>query len=153
MGDQPVARPLPTQYSTQHRNTRTHIHASSRIRTHDPSVLAVEDSTCLRPRGHWDRPKYTYHNKWRSINSVRKYENRGLMKIYVQVSEWEKRFGRRLEKAAVMGFIVRTLHHINEYKMRGACITHGRDKECTLNCGRETWREEITWKTEAYMVG
>jgi energy-coupling factor transporter transmembrane protein EcfT len=41
-GHRPDARPLPT-----HRKTRTHIHASSGIRTHDPSVLAVEDSTCL----------------------------------------------------------------------------------------------------------
>jgi hypothetical protein len=41
--------------TTQHRKTRTHIHASGWIRTHDPSVRAVEDSTCLRPLGHWDR--------------------------------------------------------------------------------------------------
>jgi t-SNARE complex subunit (syntaxin) len=39
----------------QHRKTQTHIHVSSGIRTHDPSVRSVEDSTCLRPRGHWDR--------------------------------------------------------------------------------------------------
>jgi hypothetical protein len=26
------------------------------IRTHDPSVRAGEDSTCLRTRGHWDQP-------------------------------------------------------------------------------------------------
>jgi hypothetical protein len=31
------------------------MHASSRIRTHDPSVRASEDSSCLiRPRGHCD---------------------------------------------------------------------------------------------------
>jgi hypothetical protein len=50
-GDQPVARPLPTQENT----TRTYIHASSGIQTHDPSVRAAEDSSCLRLRGHWDR--------------------------------------------------------------------------------------------------
>jgi len=33
----------------------THIHAPSGIRTRDSSVRAVEDSTCLRPRSHWDR--------------------------------------------------------------------------------------------------
>jgi hypothetical protein len=32
-----------------------HIHASSGIRTHDLSVGAAEDSSCLRPRGHCDR--------------------------------------------------------------------------------------------------
>jgi hypothetical protein len=41
--------------TTQHRKTRTHIHAPSGIRTRDPSVRAVEVSTCLRPPGHWDR--------------------------------------------------------------------------------------------------
>jgi len=42
--------------TTQHRKTRTHIHAPSGIRIREPSVRTVEDSTCLRPRGHWDRP-------------------------------------------------------------------------------------------------
>jgi hypothetical protein len=33
----------------------TDIHALSGILTHDPSVRASEDSSCLRPRGHCDR--------------------------------------------------------------------------------------------------
>jgi hypothetical protein len=42
-GDQPVARPLLT-----HRTAHTaEIHASSGIRTHDPSVRAGEDGSCL----------------------------------------------------------------------------------------------------------
>jgi hypothetical protein len=49
-GDQPVTRPLPTQTQYKH----TDIHTLCRIRTHDPSVRASEDSTCLRPRGHCD---------------------------------------------------------------------------------------------------
>jgi hypothetical protein len=48
-------RPLPTHRTTQHRETLTHIHAPSRIRTSDPNVRAAEDSTWLRPRGYWDR--------------------------------------------------------------------------------------------------
>jgi hypothetical protein len=40
---------------TQCRKTRTHIHTSGGIRTHDPSVRTTEDSTCLRPLGHCDR--------------------------------------------------------------------------------------------------
>jgi hypothetical protein len=50
-GNQPAARPLPTQDNTTQKNADTHIHASSGIRTRDPSVRAVDDSTCLRPRG------------------------------------------------------------------------------------------------------
>jgi hypothetical protein len=53
--DRPDAMSLPTNRTAQHRKTRTHIHVSSRIRTHNPSVRAVEDITCLRQRGHWDR--------------------------------------------------------------------------------------------------
>jgi hypothetical protein len=55
--DRPVARPLPKYGTTQHRinaHTHTHtphIHALSGIRTHDPSVQASEDSSCLRPLG------------------------------------------------------------------------------------------------------
>jgi hypothetical protein len=41
-------------------NTDTDIHASSGIRTHDPSVRAGEDSSCLRPRGHCDRHNISY---------------------------------------------------------------------------------------------
>jgi hypothetical protein len=52
--DQPVARPLPTQRTIQTQNKRTDIHALSGVRTHDPSVPANEDSSCHRPRGHYD---------------------------------------------------------------------------------------------------
>lgn len=38
--DQSVTRPLHTQDS-KHRKTRTNIHASGGIRTHDPSIQAV----------------------------------------------------------------------------------------------------------------
>jgi hypothetical protein len=48
-GDRLDARPLPTHRTIEHRKTRTHIHASSGIRIHDPSVRAVEGSACLRP--------------------------------------------------------------------------------------------------------
>jgi hypothetical protein len=40
------------QHNTE--KTRTYIHASSGIRTHDPRVRAAEDSTCLRSLGRWD---------------------------------------------------------------------------------------------------
>jgi hypothetical protein len=46
MEDQPIAKQLPAQD-----NTNTNIHASSGIRTHDPSVQAGEDISGLRPRG------------------------------------------------------------------------------------------------------
>jgi hypothetical protein len=49
-GDQPIARPIPTQIQ----NKRTQdIHASSGIRTHDPSVRAGEDGSCLKACPHY----------------------------------------------------------------------------------------------------
>jgi hypothetical protein len=43
-------------HTGQHRHRiNTDIHASSGIRTHDPSDSVGEDSPCLRPRGHCDR--------------------------------------------------------------------------------------------------
>jgi len=41
--------------TAQHRKNRTRIHASSGIRNREPSIRAIEDSTCLRPRGHLGR--------------------------------------------------------------------------------------------------
>jgi hypothetical protein len=55
-GNRPDARLLPTHRTTQHRETQTHIHAPSRIRTWDLNIWATEDCTCLRPLGYWDRP-------------------------------------------------------------------------------------------------
>jgi hypothetical protein len=55
LGDQSNARPLPKHRTTQHRETQTHIHAPSRIRTCDLNVQAVVDSTCLRPLSYSDR--------------------------------------------------------------------------------------------------
>jgi hypothetical protein len=53
-GYQPVARLLPTHRTIQTQN-HIDIHPSSGIRTHDPSVRADEDGSCLRPRSHCDR--------------------------------------------------------------------------------------------------
>jgi hypothetical protein len=52
-----------TQDNTNTEYTHTDIHALSGIRTDDPSVWAGEDSSCLRPRGHFDRPTKP-HIRW-----------------------------------------------------------------------------------------
>jgi hypothetical protein len=60
-GDQPVARPLLTEQHKHRINAHnTDIHTLSGIRTHDPSVRASEDSSCLRPRGRCDRRVSVY---------------------------------------------------------------------------------------------
>jgi hypothetical protein len=48
-------------------NEHTVIHALSAIRTHDPSVRASEDSSCLTPRGHCGRSQGVFH-KCKYIN-------------------------------------------------------------------------------------
>jgi hypothetical protein len=45
--------------------TQTDIYALSGIRTHDPSVLASEDSSCFRPCGHCDR--LMHDGRWEKI--------------------------------------------------------------------------------------
>jgi hypothetical protein len=42
---------------TEHRRTCTHSHSSIGIRTHNPSVRAVQNHTRPRPSGHWYRHK------------------------------------------------------------------------------------------------
>jgi hypothetical protein len=52
--------------SRQHRHTKnscTATHALRGIQTHDPSFRASEDISCLRPRGHRDRPSAEYLTK------------------------------------------------------------------------------------------
>jgi hypothetical protein len=39
---------VPTQYSTNTEKTHTHIHALSVVQKYDPSVWAVQDSSCFR---------------------------------------------------------------------------------------------------------
>jgi hypothetical protein len=55
-----VINPLQGLYQhTEHKHgiyAHTDIYALRGIRTHDPSVRAKEGSSCLRPRGHFDRP-------------------------------------------------------------------------------------------------
>jgi hypothetical protein len=56
----PIHRGSPPQGLYLHtEQTRTDTHASSGIQTHDPSVRAGEEGSCLRPRSHCDRPHRT----------------------------------------------------------------------------------------------
>jgi hypothetical protein len=48
-------RYLHTDQHTHRINVHTGIHALIGIQTHDPSVRAGEDGSCLSPRGHCDR--------------------------------------------------------------------------------------------------
>jgi hypothetical protein len=53
-GDQPVARPLRTHRTTQHK-INTDINELSGVQTHDPSVRGNEENAFLRARSHCDR--------------------------------------------------------------------------------------------------
>jgi hypothetical protein len=56
MSDQLVARPVPKHRTAQTQNEHIpNIHALSGIPTHDHSVRAREDTSCLRPLGYRDR--------------------------------------------------------------------------------------------------
>jgi hypothetical protein len=87
MSDQPDARPLPKHRTTQTQNKHIHtlnIHALNEIQTHDPSVRASEDSSCLRRRGYCG-------------SHVSKNESGTVAISAVQfVSELEATFGRNI---------------------------------------------------------
>jgi hypothetical protein len=57
----PVAKPLPIQDNSNTEETQTYIHASSGIRTYDPSVWAAEDISYFRPRGRCDQHQVYVH--------------------------------------------------------------------------------------------
>jgi hypothetical protein len=83
--DQLVARPLPKHRTTRTQNKRIYtpnIYVLSGIRTHDPSVRASEDSSCLRTRGYCDRPSYI----------VRMLKLR--YKVFIEKPEGKIRLGR-----------------------------------------------------------
>jgi hypothetical protein len=71
-------RPLPKHRTTQTQNKRIHtpnIHAMSGIRTHDPSVRASEDSSCLRLPGYCGRLLY-------DITILNPQKHRSLSQMY-----------------------------------------------------------------------
>jgi hypothetical protein len=49
---------------------QTDIHALRWIRTHDPSVREGEFGSCLRPRGHCDRPHFCHQPEFYSVEYV-----------------------------------------------------------------------------------
>jgi hypothetical protein len=60
-----------TQDSTNTEQTHTDIHASNEILSHDPSVRANEDISCLRSRGHCDRSTFSLEIK--NYSNIKKY--------------------------------------------------------------------------------
>jgi hypothetical protein len=84
----PIPIPLPVQDNKNREETQTNIHAFSGIRTHNPSVCAVEDISYLRLRDH--PMGYVYSNS----------KNRGLSNG-LQYIKWRlsrKKFLTVLEK-------------------------------------------------------
>jgi hypothetical protein len=70
--DQPVASTATyTQNNTNAEYTRMDIRALNRIRTHDPSVRASQDSSCLTLRRHWDQHQGVYTLLKGDFNSSR----------------------------------------------------------------------------------
>jgi hypothetical protein len=105
--DQPVARPVPKHRTTQTQNKSIHIaniHALGRIRTHDPSVRASEDSSCHRPRGYCDRlaseRAKTVHALDRATTGDR-YQNTSIQQLT---------FGNKTEKNLLMYENINTVY-------------------------------------------
>lgn len=57
---QPVVSPRVYRTAHMRKTSRGNVCAMSGIQTHNPSVCAVEDSTCLRPHNHWSLTHVKY---------------------------------------------------------------------------------------------
>jgi hypothetical protein len=93
-GDQPVARSLSTQRTTQTQNKRIitpNIYALSGIRTNDPIVCAREECSCLRPRGHIDQRRDLYISNIADKCKYGKYLGRIKEYILEIPIKWEDR--------------------------------------------------------------
>jgi hypothetical protein len=66
------------------------IHALSGLRTHDSSVRASEDSSCLRPCGYCDRHKICHTNLIRTINLILHNTEKLLRPFFVKYPDIQK---------------------------------------------------------------
>jgi hypothetical protein len=90
--------------TTQTEETRTDIPASSGIRTHELSVWAGEDSSCLSLRGHCD-PRLSQNKKTNSVAWVRKRTiPSGRLPLVGEVSA---NFSGQIPTAVNLGFLDR----------------------------------------------
>jgi hypothetical protein len=98
-GNQSVARPLPTHRTTQTQNKRTQT-SMPRV-GFEPTAPALEneDSSCLRPRGHCDRPSMALQNlilKWGEAGGdfVRLFAGDFAWNLGVCICWWRRFFSR-----------------------------------------------------------
>jgi hypothetical protein len=120
-------------HTRQHKhriNAHTNIHALSRIRTHDPYVLARNDSSCLRPRGHCDQHQLD--------------TNRTINWIYVKMYCGTKRY----KWGSNLGFSYRapSLNSLSVLEINWNMLREKNVKELQ-NSGEETSWEADIWKT------
>jgi hypothetical protein len=106
MGNRPDAMLLLTRDNKTQKN-RTQIYASSKIRTHDPSVRAVEDSRCLTPRGHLERFFFFFFAKGNILETISLSSREPEMKLHLKSTTLG---GKRTHWA--LDFIQRLVYHV-----------------------------------------
>jgi hypothetical protein len=78
-------RYLHTRQHKHRMDAHTNIRALSGIRTHNPSVRANEDSSCLRPHGHSHRQNLKYHTE---LLDTPKYLSTGQRRFMYHKVNW-----------------------------------------------------------------
>jgi hypothetical protein len=127
--DQLVARPLPKHRRAKTQNKQIYtpnIHAVSGIRTHDPSVRASEDCSCLRPRGYCDRQVALILGLFVNINILKEehslsvLQNRKLRRISGPKGEEVTRIWRKLhnEVLHILSFLSTAVKNKTDIKTR-----------------------------------
>jgi len=95
--DRPIAKPV------QYRKTETYNHASSWIRTHDPSARAIRYHELLRPHGHWDRHLKKIVNMTRRNSISTQYEEHLILSFCSNWIKWYSIRERGIHKTEFKG--------------------------------------------------
>jgi hypothetical protein len=128
-GEQPVARPLSAHRTTQTQNKRTQTSMPSV--GFEPTIPAFEDSSCLRPRAHCDRPSiYT---------PIQSYPHPPCQHLHYQLNNFKPQVNistslHRSSANYAYRQLFKLLHHSRNYT-----YTNCFETKCSLFCSQRVF--------------
>jgi len=123
MGDQPNARPLPTQDNTTQKNEDLQP-CLERNTNPQSQCWTVEDRTCLRPLGHWDRQNLShesvrlattsepvFHSRIKTRPDLVRHRLKTTLRCWHECSWWERRNAGSVFMAPACSVARRTINN------------------------------------------